>query len=107
MAGVLDVCAAYPRIPLGTPPFTGVQKNQPYIIFYVADLDPETTCEFTEGVPGVVVCTGTQLAAFMLLTAEHCMSQTSMAALTGCPNAEVFDALGRWTAAGTAHCSIA
>lgn len=84
---------------LGSPPFTGVAKNVPYLMIYIADLAEDTTCPYntsTDTLPPPLVCTGQQLAPYLVLTSEHCLSGAAVKALPGCAAAEVIDIEGKW-----------
>jgi hypothetical protein len=93
-AGAKGVCEAFPREPLGVPPYTGVAGNTVLLKVYVADLTPGTTCRFNETNPGLIICTGSQISPFLVLTASHCLAGDQVAAVPGCENSELVDILG-------------
>jgi hypothetical protein len=102
----MGVCAAKPRVTLGTPPFNDVAGNTVLLLLYIADLTEGTTCPYnvtsTRTSPGMVLCTGQQISPKLVLTASHCVDGNILKTVSGCGNSELVDVLGKlWAVAFT------
>ena len=90
------VCAANPRVPLGSPPYTGVSANSPMLLMYLADITPGTTCEWTTTRPALILCNGALISPYLVLTAAACLKGDQIKTLPGCANSDLYDVVGEW-----------
>lgn len=93
--GALGICEANPRIAAGTPPFGGVTGNTALLQVFVGDATEGTTCRFNVTRPGIVLCTGEQIAPNFVLTAAHCLAGDQLVNEPGCENSQLFDVIGK------------
>lgn len=93
--GALGICAANPRVAVGNPPFGGVTGNTALLQVFVGDASENTTCEYNVTRPGIVLCTGEQIAPYFVLTAAHCLAGDQLVDQPGCENSGLFDVIGK------------
>jgi hypothetical protein len=99
-AETMGICAAAPRVAEGVPPFTGVAGNTALLLVYLADLNPDTTCPYnsTKKTPALIICTGVQIAPYLVLTSASCLAGENIQGIPGCAQSELADVFGECTA---------
>lgn len=92
--GAEAMCSANPRIGVGSPPWTGADANVVLLLIVVADISTGTTCPYNNSKPAIYICTGQQIAPYLVLTAEHCVNGMNAVNVQGCENSELIDLYG-------------
>jgi hypothetical protein len=82
------MCTPQPRMPVSSPPWSGtINGAMATVTVMFADLTPGTTCPYKDENTAVkFLCTGQQLAPYMLLSAAHCVESWSLVEAPGCAN---------------------
>ena len=99
----MGICEAAPRVAEGVPPFTGVAGNTALLLIYLADLNEGTTCPYnsTKKTPALIICTGVQIAPYLVLTSASCLAGENIKGIPGCADSELADVFGKFPITAT------
>jgi hypothetical protein len=101
------MCEPAPRVAAPSPPWTGtINGAMATVTVAFADTTPGTTCPYKDEATAVTyLCTGQQIAPYLLLTAAHCMETWAIAATPGCANIELKAIYSAWPGARVVVCA--